>query len=927
MLHRNAIPKGALACIVICAWLVNYGVPVEMSADESFMHSHANEIKAYRLGSASPLIVFKDSLAPNWSGTKFLPGSLVQGMHMRGEVSHNTALSLTLLQSAEIRPAPSLGKIDRAGIGSGSLFCRQGASGVQTLYATSNDDGSSSIPMALQLRGSLTRFRIDHRSASLNLRFECVRADKDLATANGSWANTLNSIAPLPRSINALKGTEFTSLSFDAKLGALNAIGSWHSLSSGGDVERQTIRLHGSKFKFHLGETRIKRGSAISAPAAAEELAALTSEFDSIGREFSLIGAPMKLAGLQPISNLHEEETLLLWEPSKDAQLRHEALRISIGSSKLFQSTWALNLIGGKLTAMRKVESVDAGLNAQSLKLVGKEAMANLVGQSQTITQVKWKPSNALQLTHTVVKHEALQGASSNVRLKKESSTELSLMPDKHTAASLIFGETEKMLSNGSVSQAKFTQWSFSRHEEFGGHKMSISHFGRRVEPSGSAPFSLMRFALSLAINPKSSTTLNLDIVRTDEHPNAGNDGTHTRIKFQSRLSGNTSLLASWERKPTAKGIFRAGECMFKLSQLELSYRERQEPLSTGIEQKLSQLQLQHPISDNMNIVISMSSAERGDEKVKENSVAVVSEKPGSDETLIKAASIEMQTEDKFEQAQSVMVVQSLSKEMQLGAEITQTSDNQGNEGEQQKIYIAAMPKSDASPQVHIGYMRVRPPLGEATEAPLVRLSMSGNRRTQFAIGYALNQTQQFGQLPMREMVFKMPLGKASFELYRFSNMPQNWAARWAKECWFSRAPFSSFPTLPSGQKLSQLNLIDWAMLSLNMPIANGWTLQLGVHRNRPYANTNATETESMFANFCGKTGRNGNLQLSITHVTERQKTNCVDGLIYTLSFSWRVSNQRYISLSAHYSTDERLKGAGATQGKYSLALSFSSKW
>lgn len=926
------IPVMVFVWIAMCANLAVGSEPSEPMAQESFVQSHVGSAGPQPLERRSKLLMLQDNVKPAWNGSKFLPGSLVQGVHINAEASADTTVSVTLVNSAGFYPAPTQSQwmlYSTRVNGNLPLPRTKLKDGTQWLPATMVTDGSSSLPARFLQRGSLTRLRIEHHSKAFNLRFEQAKADKDLLTANGTWINALNATAPLPRSVNALKGCEFTSLSLGSRFGALNFGGNWRSISGGGEVERYNVWLRGNRIKLHIGETTIERGAAINPQAAAEEVAALTAEFDSAAKELAMLGAPMKLTGLQPFSSLRESERLFAWELSKDVKLRHESVRISNGSGELSQTVTALNLAGGKLIALRRTDSVDASLTQQSLKLVGKEALASLIGRKQTVTQLLWAPSNAFQVSHTITEVESLQGANSNVNCHRTRMTEVLLKPDKDTSASLAFGEIETETKDGSTSQVKLTQWSFGRQAEHSGNSFALVHSGQRMEPEGGAAYLLMRTSFLLATNPKLPTRLQLSIVRTEEQPNRGNDGTYTRISLQSLLSRNASLVANWERKPTPKGTFEVGECALKLAQLELRYRTVEEPTQQGVERKVNQLQLQHPVSENLNVVVNLSSVEQGDERLRENSIAMMGKNPEANETVVKVSSVNRQSSDASEQIDSLTLIQPVTKEMHIGTEITRTSDEQGNQGEQQRIYIAAMPKSDALPQVHIGYERICHPSGEAVQTPLARVSICGGKNLKLAAGYALNQAQQSTRLPMREFILQLPIGKAKLELHRLSNMPQNWVARWTKESWFSRSPMSPFPTLPSGQRLSQLSLTDWMMATIRIPLAEDWTLEVGANRLRPYSNANPSERGEVFTLLKGKTGRNGRLQFSVRYVREKQtqSADSLKGLIYTISHNWKLSDHRYISLSAHYNTNERLRYAGIQDGTYSLMFSLSQVW
>ncbi|MCS7254254.1 MAG: hypothetical protein RMK18_01895 [Armatimonadota bacterium] len=900
----------------------------ESFVEEPFVQRRISGSSMQHFGRQSKLATFQDNLEPRWNGTKLLPGSLVQGTHISAGLGNNTTISMTLLNSAEIRPAPTQQTLIGSKLDTTSLSLRrQWGHGIQLIPATITGDNSLAFPMTLQQRGSLLRFRIEHRSKQFNLQFERAKADKDLLTASGAWVNALNSVAPLLRTIDALKGHEFTLLSLDSKLGAFNLSGNWRSMSGSGEVERQSIWVRGNGIKLHIGETRIERGSAIGAQTAAEEVAALASEFESLGKEFTVLGTPMKVATLQPFSSMRQSERLFVWEPSKDARVHHEGLRISNGSGELSQTVTVLSLAGGKLMAMRRTDRVDASFNQQSLKPFGKEALASLTGRKQTVTQFSWTPSRALRLTHTVTELEALHGANTNTKSCKTSMTELSLKPDRHTDISFAFGETETESANGNTSQVKLTQWSLSRRADLDGHNLTLAHSGQKIEPENGTTHLLTRTALSLTTNPKLQTKLQLSVVHTDEHPDRGNDGTHAKMSLQSCFSSDASLAASWERKPTPNGTFESSECALKLAQLKLCYRTAEEPSPQGLERRIDQLQVQHPISERLDVIVNLSSVEQGDEKLKESSLAVMSKNPNANETVIKVSSVNKDTADTSEQTESLTLVQPVTKEMHIGTEIARTSDEHGNEGEQQRVYIAAVPKSGALPQVHVGYERVRHPSGKTTYTPLARVSVCGQRNLRFVIGYALNQAQQVGRFPMRELVVQLLIGRAKLELYRFSNMPQNWMARWTKENWFSRGLMSPFPTLPSGQKLNQLSLMDWATVTLSMPIASDWMLEIGAERLRPYHNANSPERKDLFASLQGKTGRNGKLQFSIRHASEKRSGSELEGLIYTLSYTWKLSEQRRLSLSGHYNTNERIQRSGIQQGAYSFMLSLSQIW
>lgn len=926
------MPITAFIWIAICISLAVSGEADEPVAQESFVQSHIGSLDSQRIGHQSMLMTLQDSVKPMWNGSKLVPGSLIHGAHINTNVGANMTVSLTLVNGAEFLPGstqsqwmPHRATSISDSLSSGTKL-RQGGKWLSTAMVT---DGFQPLPVRFYRHGSLTRFRLEHRSKAFNLQFERAEADKDLLTASGAWINALNTVAPLPRSVNALKGCEFTSLSLGSRFGALNLSGNWRSISGGGEVERYSVGLHGSGIKLHIGETRIEQGARINPQAAAEEIAALTSEFNALGKEFAMLGAPVKLASLQPFPNLRESERLLAWEPSKDVKLRHESVRISNGSGELLQTATTLNLAGIRLTATRRTDSVDANLTQQALKLVGKEALASLIGHKQTVTQLLWAPSNAFQISHTVTEVEALQGAKSNVSYCRTRMTEVSLRPDKDTSASFAFGQAETQSKDGSTSQVELTQWNFNRQIELGEHNLVLSHSGRRMEPRGSEAYLLSRTSLSLATNPKSPTRLQLSIIRTEEHPDRGNDGTHTKVSLQSLLSSSASLAANWERKPTPKGTFELSECTLKLAQFELRYRAVEEPLPQGVERKVNQLQLQHPLTEDLNVVVNLSSVEQGDHKVRENSLAMMSVNPESNETLIKVSSVNKQNGDTSEQMESLTLVQPITKEMHIGTEIARTSDDQGNQGEQQRIYITAVPKSDSLPQVHVGYERMRQPLGKTIQTPLARVSIGGKKSLRLTAGYALNQTQQLGRLPMRELVLQLPIGKAKLEIYRFSNMPQNWTTRWTKESWFLRNPMSPFPTLPSGQKLNQLSLTDWVMVAVNIPLAKDWMLEISANRLRPYSNADPLERKEASVLLNGKTGRNGKLQFSIRHICERRKQPAGDmkGLIYTISHSWRLSDYRHLSLSAHYNTNERLPYPGVQEGTYSLMLSLSQVW
>lgn len=911
----------AISCIFIAVTAGDLA-----SFEESFLQTYAdgqstlNTLSRLRFGQGVRITMFSDRTEPQLNSTQLKLGNLVQGTHISAPLGKGTSISATIVKSAQLSPIFSqrLQMRDFAIGGSSSLSCWRGARG-NSLFTMQVDD-TASYMAKVEPKGSLTRYRLEHSSNTFKFEFEKARVGKDLLLGNGTWVSELNEVAPLPRSLNALRGYEFSTLSLCSKIGSFNADAKWHSLSGSGEVERQSVSFTGHRLKMHLGKTSVESGALLTAEATGGEAKALASEFESLSKEFKLLGAPA-ITALQSFSKLRESERLFVYEPSNDFQLRHESINIGNASMEVSQEANMLTLFGGKFSAISKRVAIAQATNTQFLKSIGREAMANLIGCSQSVTQFTLAPSKTFQVSHSIAEVESSKGAQTT-RM-----TSFSLQPDKSTSASLVFGDIE----DEGKPEVKLMQWSLEKRLEFGGHSMTLSNFWQRMKPDDGIPTLLKRMALSFSTNPKSATKFQLNIVHTNTEPDSRTDGTYMKMALQSPLSKRASLAATWESKPTPIGSVKIGECNIDVSELKLRYSYREEPTPQGIEHKVDQFQLHHPISDEMGMLISVTSVEHGDERVDEKSLTVMSEKQQERETLIKFSMSDRRAPDSEEQTQSVVLLHSVTKDVLIATELSQTGDGEGNKGEQHSVYIAATAKSDMKPQVHIGYTSVRPPSGEANQAPLVRLSLGKRDGVRVVVGYALNQTRQYGQMPMRELVFQLPLGRAKIEVYRFLNMPQNWITRWSKESWFSRASMSPFPTLPTGQKLSQLSLVDWGMVSLSATISKGWTLQVGAHKLNPYAQTNLNEGQDVFAILQGNLGKNGKLHLSFRKVSERQSSEDVKGLIYAISYAWRVPQRSvdecYFSLSAHYNTNQRIQRPPIPPGAYSLTLSFSFRW
>jgi len=894
------------------------------SYEESFLQNYADNLSTLnhsRLGQATRITMFNDRTEPRLTSTKLKPGSLVQGAHISTLLGKGTSISVTIVKSAQFNPTLSqcLQARNLAIGAESSLSCWRGVK-ENNLFTTQISDTAGHVAK-VQPKGSLVRYRIEHSSNAFKLEFEKARVEKDFLLGNGAWVSELNHVAPLPRSLNALKGYEFSTLSLCSKVGSFKADAKWHSLSGSGEVERQSISFTGHGLKMHLGKTSVENGALLTAEATGEETKALASEFKSLSKEFKLLSVPATNA-LRSFSKLHESEQLFVYEPSNDFQLRHESVNISNASMKVSQEVNMLRLFGGKLSAVSKREAVSETTSAQFLKSIGKESMANLIGRFQKVTQFTLAPSKIFQASHSITEVGSPKG-SQITRM-----TSFSLQPDKSTSASFMFGDIE---FEGKPEKIKLMQWSLQKQFDFDGHKMSFSNFWQRKKPDDGTPTLLKRMAFSFSTNPKSAMKFQFNIVHTDTEPDSRSDGTYMKMTLHSPLSKHASLAATWENKPTPIGSVKTGECNVDISKLKLRYCYKEEPTPQGIEHKVDQLQLHHPISDEMNMVVNVTSIERGNERVNERSVMMVSEKQQEKETLIKVSMSDRKGPDSEEQTQSVVFLHSVTKDVLIATELSQTDDREGNKGEQHSVYIAATAKSDMKPQVHIGYTSVRPPSGEANQAPLVRLSLGKQNGVRVVVGYTLNQTRQYGQMPMRELVFQLPLGKAKIEVYRFLNMPQNWISRWSKESWFSRAPMNPFPTLPTGQKLNQLSLVDWGMVCVSANVSKCWTLQVGAYKLSPYAETNLNEGQDIFATLQGSLGKDSKLHLSFRKVSERRNSKDVKGLIYAISYAWKVPQRSmdecYLSLSAHYNTNQRIQRPPIPPGAYSLTLSFSFRW
>lgn len=905
---------------------------VESALNESFVPASVTgaEVVATPHGKQATRVMFlEDMVAPSWRSFRARPGRIVRGGHVTAQIDSHLRLSTTVLRSGLLIPgispvAPSslLETWDATGAPLGARWHGQRFDSRSPLWALSGTPSTHPVHTALIERGSLTHTQLVYETSRLQMQMERASADADFQPATGALAKKVNAVSPLPRSITALRGGEFTRVGLTWNAGDWQLYGKWREFENIGSVERREWGLVSKQFKFKMGETRITEGTKLPTPVAKEEAKALNAELAGVGKGRSL-GTPIAVGNLRSFPQLTEREYVALWQLAEKTQLRREAVEVTGAGGEFSQELTQLTVHGGVLSISRRHEEVQSGTSVAFLKNVGKKALAPLIGRERTVTRFDMRPAPVLGITHTITHERALPGAPKRVPKEQEvKQTMIAFRPGKHTRMRFGFGEAEVTSQSGKTLKRHFSSWDVQHSWLLGRHALTLRRSERRQSVQGKGSTAQATSTLIFKSNPKAPHRVELQVTRMDASPKAPTVQTAAKFSLTSHLSPKASLSARWERQPKLGRAYQSREYTLRVSRSTLLWRWRREPLKGGKLREVSQYQLARSISPGMSLLLNLTTTEQGAVVVRQRAIAIKSKNPKAGERLLRLVLREQNGPKTQVDTYAVTLVQPLSKEVHIGTELIKSRSREGKGAEQQKLYVETTPRSKTGARLHLGYMRLRPWSGEELKAPLVRLSVAPKKGAQIAIGYAVNVDPKMGRMLMREFALQLPLGQAALKLHRFTNMPKGWAGSWTKRLWFSRSFLSPFPQMPTGKKLQ---LLDWNQLTLEVPFERHWALLTGLEQIQPYRKD--METRDFFVALRKNAGRSEQFELSYRKARDQRGGSRLLSDMYRLAYSRRLSAIHNIVLAAQFNSNDAIRRPGVPEGQYTITLSFTFQW